>query len=206
MANVDKLTSLIIDTRHYEVIKNLDSSHINEFKNLKIVKDAKEKHFLLAEYEIYEQKEFFRSINFLTQCEHPTITQLRGFAFNNHNEDDPSLVTLTDYPPNGFLTDFMEKVKKGLFPKFDNTSKSKFLFGATFVGYLLHSRGIVHRFLAPPSFGVTENYEPILMTMSFLKRNKILFLAIGQPPKLTTPIPSTKLNSTIEQTFFHLAQ
>lgn len=92
------------------------------------------------------------------------------------------MVTLTDYPPNGFLTDFMEKVKKGQFPKFDNTSKSKFLLGATFVGYLLHSRGIVHRFLAPPSFGVTENYEPILMTMSFSKNINEGILKTQQNP------------------------
>ncbi|KAK8899222.1 hypothetical protein M9Y10_001527 [Tritrichomonas musculus] len=176
MADIIDITNLSIDPSQYTEIKDLGFLENDLAGHLKVVSDKSGKNYLNAEYDIVmddDQKVFFRNISFLSHFSHPSIAKLKGFSFFGQDPENICFSILSEYPENGFLTEFIEqKVKKGIIFDFDDTAKSKFLFGAAFIGYYLHSRGIIHRCFAPPSFGVTKNYEPILMTMSSSKSSQ----------------------------------
>lgn len=172
MAAIIDITNLTFDPSKYTEVKDLDFLGNELSGKLKVVIDQNGKQYLRAEYDISfveDQKVFFRNISFLSNFSHPCIAKLEGFSFFGVNENLGTFTILSEYPENEFLLEFLEKVKKGIIPSFDDTAKSKFLFGTAFIGYFLHSRGIIHRCFAPPSFGVTKDLEPILMTMSSSK-------------------------------------
>lgn len=163
--------SEILDSEKYSIgindYKTEEDNINNDFNiSLSIIKAKSGKLFLKREYERsndVDQKNFFRDLVFSLHCEHPLISKFGGYTFFDNDNNLGNFVIISEYPKNGFLMDYLKK------SKFNNTQKSKYLFGTALIGSFLHSRDVSHRCFAPPSLGVDDKLNPILLMFSTSK-------------------------------------
>ncbi|OHT10413.1 hypothetical protein TRFO_20288 [Tritrichomonas foetus] len=171
MGDLLKLSNLLIDPTKYKPKNILIRT---EFANygISVVTDETGKNLMESSFQIdypEDEKNFFRNISFQAHCEHPLISKLIGYSFFNREGTPGNFLVISEYPENGFLSSAVEKAKMGILRGFNNTAKSKFIFGAAIIGSFLHSRGIIHRCFAPPSFGVSKDFEAILCVLTTSK-------------------------------------
>lgn len=179
MADLISLTNLLVDPTKYtprdDINALLDDGIKKSLYPKLIVSDQSGKLFLRTNYFVRNQQEdqkfFFRSISFMHQARSYTslFGKLEGFSFFDSTGDSMNFSIFSEFPENGFFLDFYRKIQTGIITDFTNTCKSKFLYGAAFIGNFLHSRKIIHRYFSPPVFGVSGDYTPVLLLMSTSK-------------------------------------
>ncbi|OHT04837.1 hypothetical protein TRFO_27635 [Tritrichomonas foetus] len=203
MAEIVQLNDFAINISDFTIKKdNIENDFQLKF-SIVTPNDDNSKEYLTRVFEVSnigDQKHFFRDLSFMVHCKHPLISKLKGFSVFDEGGNPANYSILTEFPKNGFLIDFM----KLRYKRFDNTAKSKYIYGVAIIGNFLHSRNIVHRCLAPPTLGVSENFDPILLMMNCAKsyENKLNeTLQIGNFPWIAPELDTDEADLDPKQNF-----
>ena len=112
-----------------------------------------------------------REVNIICKINHPSIIKFIGFSQNDF-EGNFRPVLITEYVPNGSLSNLIEQERKGLSNrKYDSTRKLIIIYGIASAMSYLHSHDIIHRDLKPDNILIDENMNPKIADFGLSKIN-----------------------------------
>ena len=112
-----------------------------------------------------------REVNILCKLNHPSIIKFIGFSPTDF-EGNCKPVLITEYIPNGSLSNLIKQEKQGLSnPKYNATKKLIIIYGIASAMSYLHAHNIIHRDLKPDNILVDENLYPKIADFGLSKIN-----------------------------------
>ena len=170
MQEISELYKKSVDKSNYEDVEAVENDFCLEIKIAKKIRSGQK--FLKTAYEVGsvgDQRLFFRNLAFLQHLDHPLISKLEGYSIPTSDSctinSNENFIIYSEFPENGFFIDFFN------LSRIDNTTKSQILYGVALIGSYLHSKNIIHRCFAPPSFGLDKDLNPILLTLTTARSN-----------------------------------
>ncbi|KAK8888185.1 hypothetical protein M9Y10_039249 [Tritrichomonas musculus] len=101
-----------------------------------------------------------REIRIMSQFQHPTIIQFKGFSFLDF-DGCQNITILMEYMKNGSLATLIDLETKSLCPSnYDNTKRQIILVGIARGMMLLHKQYIIHRDLKPENILLDSDFHP----------------------------------------------
>jgi serine/threonine protein kinase len=109
---------------------------------------------------LFDQTQFLREIEFLSQLNHPCILRILGWSFPS---DSTEATIQTEYAENGSLRTIFERVQRGSKFNFWNaTGRAIIICGLVLGMRFVHSRGIMHRDLKPSNILLNEAGQTLI--------------------------------------------
>lgn len=108
-----------------------------------------------------------REVNIICKLNYPSIIKFIGFSLNDF-EGNSKPVLITEYMPNGSLSDLIEQERRSICnPKYNFTRKLIIIFGISSAMSYLHAHNIIHRDLKPDNILIDSNLNPKLLISDF---------------------------------------
>jgi serine/threonine protein kinase len=135
-------------------------------------------------------KLFLREVTFLLALEHPAILPFCGFSLPEQGRSTFQIIT--EFMPNGTVQSQLSNEHDGhASPRWNDTVKSKVVFGVAAAMAHVHSRSIVHRDLKSENIFLDENWEPRVadfgLAKQILPEQELVMSAIMGTPLFMAP-------------------
>ncbi|KAK8850271.1 hypothetical protein M9Y10_018399 [Tritrichomonas musculus] len=170
-----KYKKYMVDIKNFKIEHQIQSGGFGSIFSVQNIKTGD----ILAAKIINKQKDesqykkmINREIGIMIRCQHPTIIKFVGYSLKDFN-DQANVTIFMDLAKKGSLSDYLEKVRKGLSDiLFDNTVRQIILIGISYGMMYLHHRHIIHRDLKPGNVLLDDNLHPIITDFGLSKFNE----------------------------------